>query len=191
MYEGKGHADSSTGEKIEIRTIILLAAMGIALTLGAGAAFAQVTYNSVQCHGGNCQGTNRPDRIGGTEGCDRILAKAGEDSVHAGGDKDKVFGGRDADYMYGGEAKDELRGGDGKDFIFGGTGSDELFGDADNDHVISADDAESDRVYCGPGANVALVDPEGKVADDCEILESDGVVTTDGEAKARQKPRLR
>lgn len=162
-------------------TIMLLTIIGVTLTLAAGVALAQATYNPVECDGGNCQGTNGLDRIGGTEGRDKITAKAGEDLVYAGGGKDLVFGNNGADYLYGGEDKDELRGGGGgKDFIFGGTGSDELIGGTGDDDIVPADDEEADNVYCGPGKDVVLADPEDEVSDDCEIVESDVTVTPAG-----------
>lgn len=167
------------------RTMLLLTTIGATLLLASGVALAQATYNQVECGGGNCQGTNGPDQIGGADGLDTIIAKAGDDLVHAGGGKDLVFGLGGTDHLYGGEGEDQLRGGSGKDFIFGGLGHDELLGGPGNDDVVSADDAESDSVYCGPGKDVALVDPEDEVSDDCELVESDGVATPDGTIKAR------
>ncbi|HEY6890057.1 MAG TPA: Ig-like domain-containing protein [Solirubrobacter sp.] len=62
-----------------------------------------------------------------------------------------------------------LQGGVGPDAIVGGAGSDTLRGSGGGD-VIDARDLDQDRVDCGPGADVALVDQYDQVADSCETV---------------------
>ena len=78
----------------------------------------------------------------GTEGADRLADQDGENEIWG------LGGG------------DELYGGGGRDLILGGQGDD----------FIEAKDGEADLVGCGPGNDVASVDPVDRVEADCERI---------------------
>ena len=87
--------------------------------------------------------------------------RGGDTGVLRGTDGDERltgFGGDDGIWGLGGD--DELYGGEGDDLILGGTGDD----------FIEAKDGEEDFVGCGPGNDVASVDPADRVDRDCETI---------------------
>ncbi|MDA0182971.1 hypothetical protein OJ997_21860 [Solirubrobacter phytolaccae] len=69
--------------------------------------------------------------------------------------------------MLGTDAANVLRGSYGDDAITGGKGRDELYGAGGNDR-FDARDGEPDRIVCGPGNDVARVDPIDLVSATCE-----------------------
>jgi hemolysin A len=79
-----------------------------------------------------------------------ILAKAGDDCASGKGGSDSI---------YGGSGSDSLRGGIGRDRIYGGPDSD----------VIFARDRSRDRVFCGSGADMAVIDRRDSVKK-CEFV---------------------
>jgi Tol biopolymer transport system component len=85
-------------------------------------------------------GTREPDVVCGREGADRI------------------FGQRGSDVLYGGRGPDTIVGGQGHDVLKGGPGRD----------VLLARDGARDKVACGEGFDVAVVDRFDRVAADCE-----------------------
>ncbi len=85
-------------------------------------------------------GTNGPDRLFGTGRRDVICGLGGADVLVArGGD-------------------DILSGGPGNDYLVPGPGRDRALGDAGNDFV-GARDGRADRIFGGPGADRARIDP--------------------------------
>jgi Ca2+-binding RTX toxin-like protein len=109
------------------RLILLMAAMGAAVLLVSGVAYAL----SVQCDGagdqdpvtGECAGTDQNDVITGTAQSELIFALGGLDVVSAREGDDVVDGGRNRDDIFGGLGGDELLGGRGPDDIQGGAGT--------------------------------------------------------------------
>jgi Ca2+-binding RTX toxin-like protein len=103
------------------RLILLMAAMGAAVLLASGAAYAL----SVQCDGagdqdpdpGQCRGTNQNDVIIGTAQRDIIFALAGFDQVSSLGGQDVLNGGSNADTLAGGNDNDTYNGAGGPDFL--------------------------------------------------------------------------
>lgn len=87
-------------------------------------------------------GTDGPDVLRGGQGPDRLFGKGGAD---------RLFG---------------LGGGD---LLVGGPGKDVLEGGAGNDRLV-ARDGERDTARCGPGSDVAIVDPKDRVSTDCETV---------------------
>lgn len=90
-------------------------------------------------------GTNRPDRIEGTNGSDEIaggngsdliFGALGSDTISGGNGRDQLFGGTDDDTLLGGNGSDMLVGGTGRDVLEGGNGRDMLVGGADDDLLI-------------------------------------------------------
>ena len=82
------------------------------------------------------------------------------------GDVEDVFGSDGPDKLAGSGAENTLDGNAGDDTITGGSGSDGLFG-GDGDDRITSRDGSVDRVDCGPGIDVAIVDARDSVRD-CE-----------------------
>jgi hypothetical protein len=98
------------------------------------------------------------DRISGGPGDDRISGGPGEDRISGGPGEDRISGGRGNDRISGGRGNDRISGGRGNDRISGGLGNDFISGGPGND-TIHARDGHRDGVDCGPGRDVAFVDP--------------------------------
>jgi hypothetical protein len=131
------------------------------------------------------KGSHRADRISGSRDGDRILGGAGGDRLTGGGGPDCVFGqagddvlsggagddllegGTGGDRLSGGAGHNQLRGGAGRDVVRGGPETDRLDAGAGNDLVVSADKSP-DRVACGKGRDVAVVDKRDRVSRSCE-----------------------
>ena len=93
---------------------------------------------------------------------------AGErDNVH--GDVEDVYGGAGDDRLVGSAGANALDGGAGADAIAGGAGADDLFGGTGDDR-LEARDGFADRVDCGVGADIAIVD-EGDRTTACEVVD--------------------
>lgn len=118
------------------------------------------------------------DRISG-QGADTLEGNSGNDvlragnvsssSVRGGSGNDTVVGGRGADYLAGGYGNDRISGRSGKDEINAGAGRDSISAGARNDFVVAKDrGAQRDRVSCGSGRDVAVVDRSDRVSRDCE-----------------------
>ena len=97
------------------------------------------------------RGTSRGDVLGGTSGRDRMFGLGGNDSL---------FGRGGADELFGGSGKDRLVGGTGRDLLNGGLGADR----------IEARDGARDRIACGAGKDVVIVDRLDVVGRDCETI---------------------
>ena len=81
-----------------------------------------------------------------------------------------LFGGGGADTLVGGSKHDKIRGGSGNDTIKGRGGKDRLYGNVGDDR-LEADDGRADRgIDCGPGNDIAIVDPEDPPARHCETV---------------------
>jgi hypothetical protein len=88
-------------------------------------------------------------------------------------DVEDVFGTDGPDKIVGNGAENTLDGNAGDDTITGGPGSDGLFGSEGDDRIDSRD-GSVDRVDCGPGTDVAIVDSRDSVRD-CEQVGRDAV----------------
>lgn len=97
------------------------------------------------------EGRPAAEILGGTPVRDWIAGRGGEDTLLGRGGGDTLLGGPGPDSLTGGPGRDRLRGGEGDD-------------------RIRAVDGRIDQVQCGPGWDVALVDPGDRVASDCEIV---------------------
>jgi len=126
---GSGNFPYPRGGQTVRRAVILLTVIVVATVVGGGVALAK----NIQCHGGDCFGTNRADSIFGTNRHDAIFAKQG------------------ADFVTGRESADNLNGQDGNDSVFGGLGDDWVKGGRHNDTVKG--DLGNDRITGGPGHN--------------------------------------
>ena len=115
--------------------------------------------------GGACSnpivGAAGSQKLKGTDGSDRISGKGGRDRINGRGGDDCIRGGGGRDRIGGGGGDDEIRPGRGEDRIRGGGGDDE----------IRAGRGGRDRVSCGRGKDVAIVNErKDRVADNCETL---------------------
>ncbi|MCC6829933.1 MAG: hypothetical protein IT200_01175 [Thermoleophilia bacterium] len=108
------------------------------------------------------------DRIAGGSGNDLITALAGDDCATGGAGSDRIDLAAGADTADGGTGSDRLVGGAGADRLTGGAGRDELLGGAGADRVFARDGLR-DRVVCGPGRDVAVLD-RLDVASGCEVV---------------------
>lgn len=146
------------------RSLIVLGALAV-LVSATGVAFAAL----VECQGGRCEGTDRPDRMVGSDQRDAIFAfgnrdqvdgEGGADDIHGGDGGDDLCGQEGADY-YGGSTQGDLLvegegsctgqdmgtagngPGSGPDRMFGGRGADLALGAAGNDRIHGNDGADS------------------------------------------------
>lgn len=120
-------------------------------------------------------GTKRTDNIQGAGGDDSIVGRAGSDCLvgDAGDDRilgkqggDVIQGGADNDRLAGGAGPDLLSGGEGNDFLADGLGRNYFSGGRGND-IVSARGSVDQTVHCGPGFDLAMVDP-GDPVSGCE-----------------------
>jgi Ca2+-binding RTX toxin-like protein len=168
------------------RAVLLLVAMGAALVVVGGVAYA-LTF--ITCEPGStlenlCVGTDGPDNITGTSGDDVIHAKAGNDTVDAlGGNDYSVRGGGERDTLHGRNGDDELSGDganepprDRRDYIYGEGGQDTLDGEGGDNRYFGQDGA--DRI------DAAFSTQDGPKAADGEIIRggpgNDDISTKDG-----------
>jgi Ca2+-binding RTX toxin-like protein len=143
------------------RTIVLLGATALALTLAGGVALAQ-QYGDQGGQGVTktcptaCQGTSYPDTLKGTSASNHIQGLGGNEGLRSG---DLIQGFANHDLLYGNPGGDRIEGGNGKDAIFGGLGQDLLIGGIGNDHIdggsggdiIMVKDGYVDHVNCEGG----------------------------------------
>jgi Ca2+-binding RTX toxin-like protein len=176
------------------RLILLMAAMGAAMLLVSGVAYAL----SVQCDGtgdqdpvlGGCAGTNQNDVINGTALRDIILALGGLDVVNARGGDDGVDGGGGRDDISGNAGGDFLLGGMGPDDINGGAGTTDDASDPLTTFTCQIDEATTEGTQALSGdngnddldggrdndllnGNAGRNDLSGNDGDDCLLLKGD------------------
>jgi Ca2+-binding RTX toxin-like protein len=106
----------------------------------------------------------------GGPGDDLIRAGRSRDQSSGGAGDDEIVGGIGRDYIRGGAGADRLRGSRGNDRIDAGPGGDSVFG-GDGGDVLRTRDGERDRVSCGRGADVAIVDRVDTVSRTCERVQ--------------------
>ena len=108
------------------------------------------------------RGTELADTIAGTIGGDRIDALGGKDTVRGLSGSDCLAGGAESDKLLGGEGDDRLVGGTDSDRLVGGSGKNTYSG-GDGSDRINAVNGNRERVDCGPGRDVAIVDRADRV----------------------------
>ena len=132
------------------RTVLVLAAMALALTVASGVALAV-----------SKTGTNGDDVLEGT---------FGKDALAGGGGDDRLYGRQGQDRVYGDSGCDRVFGNIGNDQLFGGGGVDHVFGGGDDDFINLLDERGGDVAVCGEGFDEVYGD-FGDVVDrdgDCE-----------------------
>jgi len=80
-------------------------------------------------------GSDRADRLAGTEDDDQIVGLDGKDRLSGGGGDDAIQGGDGKDIASGGAGDDEISGDEGNDRLFGNDGDDEISGGEGNDRL--------------------------------------------------------
>ncbi|MEW6582521.1 MAG: integrin alpha, partial [Actinomycetota bacterium] len=85
----------------------------------------------------------------GTRGGDRLVGGAKDDRVEGRTGDDLLLGGDGGDKLLGGAGGDRLAGGPGRDVYAAGPGDD----------VVQAADGVGETIDCGPGRDVAVIDP--------------------------------
>lgn len=110
------------------------------------------------------------DRLIGTSGANVINALAGNDYVDGRGGNDTLIGGSGNDKLFGGPGADALMGGTGNDTLSGGGSRDSFKGGGGRDTIKTRDGVGRERVSCGSGIDVAIVDRRDAVASDCESV---------------------
>lgn len=163
--------------------------LGLGMSLTAGAGCAQAGAMAVSCDpamigaiavylgDGNdvlTLQTPLPTAATGDAGTDRfyVLSPAawgseGPVRLDGGPGDDGLTGGAKDDVLLGGPGDDNLNGRGGNDVVNPGPGRD-LVGDLAGNDVVNARDGERDVVDCGPGADLAAVDPFDQ-ARNCEL----------------------
>jgi Ca2+-binding RTX toxin-like protein len=91
-------------------------------------------------------------------------------------DIESARGGNGKDSLFGDQRANQLSGSAGDDFIEGGSGADTLEGNDGND-AINSRDSLRDLVSCGRGFDVAIVDDQDRVRDNCELVDRGGADT--------------
>jgi len=103
-------------------------------------------------------GTKKSESLGGSAGSELISARGGRDKVNGRAGDDCLRGGNGSDKLRGGAGNDGLRTGRGKDRAKGGAGDD----------TITAARGGRDRINCGPGEDVAVVNARKDRTKNCE-----------------------
>jgi hypothetical protein len=114
------------------RSLAVLMVSGLLVALAAGAALAA----TINCPGGDCFGTPRPDTMWESSTHDNILGLRGPDSIYAytyTGDYDSVWGGKGNDYV---DAWD----GDNFDYVNCGRGFDTVHVDSGDYYETNCED---------------------------------------------------
>jgi hypothetical protein len=134
--------------------------------------FCPYAYCTIECTGGNCEGTPGNDVICGSQGSDTIYGYGGADCIRSGQGVDIVYGGDGDDCIYGGIGSDSLFGGDGNDQIEGGWGFDTVFGDGGDYDLLDGGQC-NDRLQGGTGSSDYCFGGTGNDWDwyDCETIE--------------------
>jgi Ca2+-binding RTX toxin-like protein len=151
-------------------TLLLVAAMALAMALAASVALAQTPRFGDQGPGvsktcpKDCDGTTYPDTLRGTDAPNHIEGLGGNESITFGdyipahGGNDIVYGNAGGDRIEGGTGVDSIFGGTGKDLLIAGKGEDRVDGGSGGDS-INVKDGQRDVVNCRGGTDTVTRDP--------------------------------
>lgn len=115
-------------------------------------------------------GLGGDDAIRGLGGHDRVFGGAGNDWLRGDPRKDLVVGGPGNDRVGGGGSDDVLRGGQGDDVLHPGLGDDIVRGGPGDDLVKAGGDVHVDRIRCGSGWDIVILDGGDRAGASCEVL---------------------
>lgn len=163
------------------KTVLLVALMAFTFLLASGVALGYggggggTDYNNIRCDGGECKGTRQADKMLGSLRRDTIWGLKGDDKMWGRTGRDDVYGFNGSDWATGGGGIDKVSGGDGNDTLRDGTladnARDTVIGGTGRDTLITYNSPASvDIVNCGEGRDLARVDSEDRVNDDCEVV---------------------
>jgi Ca2+-binding RTX toxin-like protein len=138
------------------RSVLLLAAVALALTLASGVALAR----TIDCDGGKCLGTNNKDTMTGSPRRDIMYGFRGADLMRGNGRSDSVNGDGGRDRLSGGRGDDTVNGGDDDDLVAGNPGNDTLNAGNGDDRVEAADGMR-DHISCGNGSHDLVIFDQG------------------------------
>jgi Ca2+-binding RTX toxin-like protein len=158
LATGRGSTPHQEGGFVVRRTVLLLAAMAMALSVSAGVALAVGDSGpgvTKTCRT-PCKGTANPDTLKGTKASNHIEGLGANESATEG---DLIQGFAGNDVLHGDAGGDRIEGGNDNDSIFGDTGEDLLIGGSGNDHInggsggdiIRVKDGQRDVVNCEGG----------------------------------------
>ena len=150
---------------MHLRTTIIVAASALAIVPSATPA-ATIQGDD---GGERLRGTRFADTITGGAGNDRIAGRAGDDQLVGGDGNDRIFANLGRDTSYGGAGNDDLWALARGDVQPGPDGAvdqngDTLDGGPGNDRFHTRD-GEVDRITCGDGYDVALLDTVDVITD--------------------------
>ncbi len=160
-----------------MKRIALIAVLGtLVLALYAVPAIAE--FVTCPTTGGDCNGTKNNDVIEGSEFDDLIESRGGTDQVLGNDGDDTIRTAKGSDYAEGGEDNDTIAGDVGDDNLNDidniAPDTDDIRGQDGNDTIRVDDGDTNDRVTCGPGVDLAVVDDKSEVENpktDCEEIE--------------------
>jgi len=116
------------------------------------------------------QGSKSADRIVGMRGNDRLDGEEGDDCLLGKGGRDRLRGDAGNDELRGGGARDRIKGNSGNDEVRPGRGKDRIRAGSGDD-VIHAARGARDRIHCGRGEDLAIVNErKDRVARNCEAV---------------------
>ena len=103
-------------------------------------------------------GYGGPDKIHGYKGNDCIYGGSGNDKIYGHNGMDTIFGEEGNDRIYGNNDDDVLSGGEGRDYLRGGYGVDQISGGSDRDNIRGGQgddslsgDSGDDNIHGGSG----------------------------------------
>jgi hypothetical protein len=145
-----------------------------------GARPTRITSSQCAQYTARCvHGTDRADRIRGSEDRDVVFPGAGDDRIWGfGGDdridtaygRDVVLAGPGNDIVVTHGNDDRIHGGFGVDHIFAGNGDDVVHGGPGRDWIVAWRDDGVDRIRCGRGLDGVYADRTDRIAADCETV---------------------
>jgi Ca2+-binding RTX toxin-like protein len=161
------------------RTILLLSAMALVLSLAAGVALAQKFGDQggqgvTKTCNTSCNGTQYPDTLKGTSNRNHIDGEGTKESPNFG---DLIQGFANHDTLNGDKGGDKIEGGNGDDIVNGDNGNDQVIGGSGNDHIstgrgndlVRAVDNQQDHVDCGQAtSDRVFYDRNLDILSDCE-----------------------
>lgn len=117
----------------------------------------RVAYARGRCANSFAEETFGDDRLAGGPLGDELFGLPGDDLLLGLGGADCLYGNSGDDFVRGGRGRDLLEGGVGDDVLRGDRGRDRYLASSGDD-VIRAGDGIGERIRCGPGVDVAVVD---------------------------------
>ena len=131
--------------------------------IGTGMLINESVAQVPQCFGEDATivGTEKRDKIVGTNGPDVIVTLGGNDRINSGNGDDKICSGDGNDQINSGNGDDMIDPGDNNDIVNAGKGDDMVF----------ARDGNKDAINCGKGNDFVQADEKERRLKNCETVE--------------------